>query len=100
MAVPDISIDDLLKLSIDIDHELSAEPWEFKEVRKEYIVLKTNLTRCLVCGVGEIVEHKRGVNREAVLVYGRNGTYSATHQEYICNNQNKFKPCRVSYFHG
>ena len=100
MAVPDISIDDLLKLSIDIDHELSAEPWEFKEVRKEDIVLKTNLTRCLVCGVGEIVEHKRGVNREAVLVYGRNGTYSATHQEYICNNQNKFKPCRVSYFHG
>ena len=35
-----------------------------------------------------------------MLVYGRNGTYIASNQEYICNNQNSFKPCRVSYYHG
>ena len=63
-------------------------------------MLKTNVTTCLVCGVGDVVAHKRRDTCEPVLVYGRNGTYSASHQEYICNNQNKYKPCRVSYYHG
>ena len=100
MAGSNMSVDDIVKLSMNNDYELSAEPWEFQEVRKEDIVLKTNVTTCLVCGVGDVVAHKRGDKREPVLVYGRNGTYSASHQEYICNNQNKVKPCRVSYYHG
>ena len=79
---------------------MSAKPWEFQELRKENIVLKTNVTKCVVCGVGDVVVHNRRDKREPVLVYGRNGTFSAFHQEYICNNQNKFKPCRVSYYHG
>ena len=92
-------IDSLSGFSLDIDNELSAKPWEFQEVRKEDIVLKTNVTKCVVCGVGDVVFHNRRDKREPVLVYGRNGTFSAIHQEYICNNQNKFKPCNVSYYY-
>ena len=77
-----------------------TESWEFEEVRKEDIIFKTNVKKCLVCGAGDVVQHNRGKQREAMLVYGRNGTYVASHQEYICNNQNSFKPCRVSYYHG
>ena len=78
----------------------ATESWEFTEVRIEEKVFKSNVKKCYVCGVGEVVKHSRGKAREAILVYGRNGTYSATHEEYICNNQNTFKPCRVSYYHG
>ena len=80
--------------------ETVAEPWEFEEVKTEGVVLKTNLERCLVCGVGDIVRHNRGRNKEPILIYSRNGTFVASHHEYICNNQNNFKPCRVSYFYG
>ena len=80
--------------------ETVAEPWEFEEVKTEGVVLKTNLERCLVCGVGDIVRHNRGRNKEPILIYSRNGTFVASHHKYICNNQNNFKPCRVSYFYG
>ena len=76
------------------------ESWEMEEVRKENLTLKTYVKKCLICGIGEVVKHNRGKDREAVLVYGRNGTYTAEHEEYICNNQNKHKPCRTSYFYG
>ena len=82
------------------NHETLAEAWEFEEVKSETLVLKTNIKKCLVCGVGDIVSHTRGKNRDSILIYGRNGTFTASHPEYICNNQNKFKPCRVSYFYG
>ena len=100
MAKLDNSKHELLKDPIDIEYDLSVEPWELNEVRKDDIVLKSNVSKCVVCGVGDVVKHKRGVEREAILVYGRNGTYSASHEEYICNIQNKYKPCRVSYYHG
>ena len=77
-----------------------TEQWELEEVRSENIVLETNVTKCVVCGVGDVVLHNRGRKRESILVYSRRGTFAAIHHEYICNNQNKFKPCRTSYFHG
>ena len=77
-----------------------TESWEFEEARSEEKTFKTNAQKCLVCGVGDVVQHNRGKARNLVLVYGRNGTYSAGHDEYICNNQNKYRPCRVSYYHG
>lgn len=80
--------------------EADVESWELEEVRKEDVIFKTSVKKCLVCCVGDVVKHNRGRQREAVLVYGRNGTYTASHEEYICNNQNIYKPCRVSYYHG
>ena len=80
--------------------EPNIESWEFEEVRKEDLILKTSVEKCLMCCVGDVVKHNRGRQRDAVLVYGRNGTYKAVHEEYICNNQNKHKPCRTSYYHG
>ena len=56
-------------------------------------MFETNVRKCLVCGVGDVVMHKRGKKKDSILVCGRNGTFAATHHEYICNNQNKFKPC-------
>ena len=82
------------------DHDISTESWEFEEVRNDTLVLRTNLSKCVVCGVGNIVMHKRGKDKEQILVYSRAGTFAAAHHEYICNNQNKHKPCRASYFHG
>ena len=79
-------------------HEI--ESWELEEVMKNNLVLKTSVKNCLVCGVGSVVRHNRGMQREAMLVYGRDGTYSVTHEEYICNNQNSYKSCRASYYHG
>ena len=64
------------------------ESWELEEVRKNDLVLKTSVEKCLVCGVGAVVRHNRGMQREAMLVYGRDGSYSVMHEEYICNNQN------------
>lgn len=78
----------------DINH------WELEEVRNEDLVLKTSAKKCVICGVGDVVRHNRGTQREALLVYGRNGTYKAVHEENICNNQNTYNPCRVSYYHG
>ena len=80
--------------------ESDTEQWELEEVRSENIVLETNVTKCVVCGVGDVVLHNRGRKRESILVYSRRGTFAAIHHEYICNNQNKFKPCRTIYFHG
>ena len=42
------------------NHETLAEAWEFEEVKSETLVLKTNIKKCLVCGVGDIVSHTRG----------------------------------------
>ena len=40
-----------------VNHETGAEAWEFEEVTNGTLVLKTNLKKCVVCGVGDIVRH-------------------------------------------
>ena len=67
----------------------------FEEDIGDRVVLKTSLTNCVTCKVGNIVPKNRG-EKEAMLVYGRNGTYRAIHQEFNCNNQNS--KCGTSYF--
>ena len=83
-----------------VNHETGAETWEFEEVTNGTLVLKTNLKKCVVCGVGDIIRHNRGREKELILVYSRQGTFAASHDEYICNNRNKVNPCRASFFHG
>ena len=80
--------------------DTEVESWEISEVEKKDKIFKTNVHTCVVCGVGTVVKHNRGKEKEAVLVYSRQGTYTATHEEYICNNQNTFKPCRANYHYG
>ena len=82
------------------DNDLALKDWELQEVKTVDVILKTNIKKCLVCKIGDVIHHKRGDQKESLVVYGRNGTYLATHAEYICNNRNKYKPCRVSYYHG
>ena len=75
--------------------------WELEELGCENILeLSSPVSQCLVCGIGNVILHKRNQKKMNMLVYGRNGTYSALHEEFICNNQNTFKPCRASYFHS
>ena len=80
--------------------DTEIEPWEFAEVNHVEKIFKTSVSTCVVCGVGNVVKHTRSQAREAVMIYSRQGTYTATHEEFICNNQNTFKPCRASYYHG
>jgi hypothetical protein len=67
----------------------------FEEDIGDRVVLKTSLTNCVMCKVGNIVPKNRG-EKEAMLVYGRSGTYRAIHEEFNCNNQNS--KCGTSYF--
>ena len=45
-----------------------TESWEFEEARSEEKTFKTNVQKCLVCGVGDVVQHNRGKARNLVLV--------------------------------
>ena len=82
------------------DATTEPEKWELNEVRETDYVLKTDIQKCLVCGVGDVKPHVRGTEKNAILIYSRNGTYKVQHEVYICNFKNKHKQCRTSYFHG
>ena len=82
------------------EKDMNVATWELNEVKDEKITLKTDRTKCVVCSIGDVIPHKRGSHKAHMIVYGRNGSYKVNHQEYICNNQNKFQPCRASYFYG
>ena len=61
-------------------------------------VLKTTQTKCLVCGVGDVVKHRDKTS--FILIYGREGIRKAKHEEYGCNFRNQDVSCRAGYFHG
>ena len=76
------------------------EDWEFANIPESKMILKTNLTKCLFCRIGDIVVHNKNNKLEDMLVYSRNGTFKMKHIKYICNNQNKHNHCRATFFHS
>ena len=68
-------------------------------------VLKTEVSRCKICGVGDVVKRDNGEKK--ILVYGRTGVKKVTHEEYRCNfrrHKSKFNPngetCGAGYYYG
>ena len=63
------------------------------------VVLQTDLTKCPVCCVGDMVE-KTGSTSDMVI-YGRNGLKMAKHKKFRCSNRNKEQGiCPVIAYHG
>ena len=51
------------------------------------VVLQTDLTKCPVCCVGDMVE--RTASTSDMVIYGRNGLKMAKHKKFRCSNRNK-----------
>ena len=62
-------------------------------------IYESTKSRCSICQVGKLVRVERG-NSKKVLVYGRNGTFLAQHNELRCNFQTNGKSCPAGHFHG
>ena len=62
-------------------------------------ILKTTKSKCDVCGIVNLVKVLRPTECK-VLIYSRQGTYSAVQLEYRCNHRNKEKSCRAGFYHG
>ena len=70
----------------------------FSDSMVSELVLKTNVKKCLVCGIGDVKEEM--ANKNKIVVYSRTGTTYAYHVLSRCNNRNEINPCRTSYFHN
>ena len=63
------------------------------------VVLQTDLTKCPVCCVGDMVE--RTASTSDMVIYGRNGLKMAKHKKFRCSNRNKEQGiCPVIAYHG
>ena len=51
------------------------EDWELNEVKENDKILKTDIKKCVVCGIGDVVPDDRGQEKHDMLVYSRRGTY-------------------------
>ena len=80
----------------DIMDDKEVELIGTEEVNK---ILKSDATKCKVCSTGEVVPVNRPeLEDECFIVYTRDGTMTATHMEYRCNNRSL--PCRAGHFYG
>ena len=61
-------------------------------------VLKTNKKKCVVCGVGDVVEVPN--QKSDILIFGKQGIKKVKHEESRCNFRNKDVPCRAGYYYG
>ena len=61
-------------------------------------ILKSNKRKCVVCGVGDVV-NVRNTNSD-ILVFGKEGISKLKHEESRCNFRNKDVTCRAGYYHG
>lgn len=62
------------------------------------IVLETDVSKCKVCGVGDVVAVKNEKLPDKFMIYTRDGTVIASHREYRCNNRTL--PCRAGHYYG
>ena len=90
----------LVALSSNNDHEESPktdatkpENDLFENYKKTDLVLKTKHKKCLVCGVGDLVE--KNSEKEKMVVYSRTGTFYAHHNNKI--NPPVFSPPLIFY---
>ena len=70
----------------EIDLEI-LENVEFAGARDSTEVLRTNLSRCVICKIGEIVPKVRSKEKDHLFVYGRNGLRKVKHEDSHCNFQ-------------
>ena len=69
------------------------------DAEKSSIILKTDSRKCKVCKVGdEVLVKKDATTNDTFIVYTRDGTQLACHQEYRCTNRTL--PCRAGHFYG
>ena len=59
------------------------------------ICLSSTPVKCDVCKTGTVVQVGRDAN---MIIYTRNGTVRAKHEEKWCNNRTL--PCRAGHYHG
>ena len=62
------------------------------------IILTTDATKCKVCKTGDVTPSPDKKKEGSFMIYTRDGTRTANHQEYRCNN--KQLPCRAGHFCG
>ena len=62
------------------------------------ITLQTNAKKCKVCKTGDVVPRLDDKEEERFMVYTRDGTMTAKHVEYRCNNRHL--SCRAGHFYG
>ena len=62
------------------------------------IILTTDATNCKVCKTGDVTPSPDKKKEGSFMIYTRDGTRTANHQEYRCNN--KRLPCRAGHFYG
>ena len=70
---------------------------KLEDIPAEKEILKTSVTKCDICGVGDVVKHGNGTD---ILIYGRHGIRKSKHEEYRCNFRNQNASCRAGYYHG
>ena len=70
----------------EIDLEI-LENVEFAGARDSTEVLRTNLSRCVICKIGEIVPKVQSKEKDHLFVYGRNGLRKVKHEDSHCNFQ-------------
>ena len=62
------------------------------------IILRTDATKCKVCKTGDVTPSTDKKKEGTFMIYTRDGTSTAKHQEYRCNNRQL--PCRAGHFYG
>ena len=61
-------------------------------------ILRTTKKKCVVCGVGDVIQDAR--KNTELLVFGKTGIRKVKQEEYRCNFRSRDVVCRAGYYHG